>query len=235
MFLLTKYTPAYLRSVTVRAEMHGTEPVPALTLYLVQELPNTVLDMFDPNLRRMLYRAAADDEEQPPLDGVDLASDTPTLRSQVLKGPFELASEYKGRNLTIEYGRSGVGLMCDVDSFKFEPMVEGGIELEYRLQASGVDDSHRGKITGLLKHNINVKLEVSEAAEGPGPDLLTPLHQAKKLVVDTLAQAPDAGDIFAATHGNGKAAPKVTFKAKAGAAAAKKAAAAAKKGKGARS
>jgi hypothetical protein len=168
-FAIEKFTPALLRSVNIRAEMHGNEPVPAADLYFVLTGSNDVLDQFDTGLKGIFYMPASGKSKTPELPGVEAVTSMPQLRSTSIEMPVPLSREYLGRNLVIDFGLGGKSNIelsaCDVNNFKVSCQEGGTVETTFRVQASGLDEKTLGKISSLVKHEVKITLVASEASD----------------------------------------------------------------------
>jgi len=197
-FALEKFTPVLLKSINVRAEMHGTEPVPAVDVYFVLTGSNDVLDQFDAGLKGIFYMPANGKSVDPDLPGIEAATSMPQLRSTSIEMPVPLSREYLGRNLVIDFGLGGKSNIelsaCDVNAFKVNCQEGGTVETTFRVQASGLDEKSLGKISSLVKHEVKITLVASEASDNtqeviPGTKKKTePKKDATDLFVD--AQTP---------------------------------------------
>jgi hypothetical protein len=194
-FTLEEFTPATLSSVNMRAEMHGSDPIPATDLGLSMEGSNNLLLMFDPALKAALYKREGEADE-PEFDELDPTSNMPFLRSSSISMPIALKNEYLGRRVTIDYGLGGKSNIvldnCDVNHFSVECSEGGSVKIKFRVQASGVSEKSLGKLASLVKHDIKVTVTVSD---GAGQDTMPGISPA----VDP-GPPPEAGDIFVATH-----------------------------------
>lgn len=168
-FTLENLTTVLLRSVNIRAENFGKDPVPAVDIGFRLVGSNALLTMFDPGLRSALYKPASGPDDQPELDGVDPASDLPALRSTSIEMPIQLNREYLGRNLVIDYGLGGKSNIelgsVEVNSFKVNCKEGGTVEIDFRAQASGLKDVALGKIAALVKHDVKITLVSSPTAD----------------------------------------------------------------------
>lgn len=191
-FELKTMTQALIRSVNNRAEMHGNDPVPAVDIAVRVTGQNTLLDLLSPELRPMLYKAADGSQAQEGLPGVDAVSDTPALRSMVLDMPVKLSTQIVGRNLEIDYGTGGKSNVklstVSVNEFKVEALDGGSINLDFRIQASGLDEKTLGKLATLIRHDVQLTLTASEE---PKQNALEDMQQ-KVVTFPTAAAKPAA-------------------------------------------
>ena len=169
MFSLPMFTKVTLMHFAVRAELHGSDPVPAGDIRIRLSGSNKMLDMFEPGLRHALYRAAdGADDDQPDLDGVDPVSDTPALRSSLIAMPIHLNREYPGRNVVLDYGmggKSNIELSGDINSFKIDAKDGGSVDIDFRIQVSGLDEKALGRLGMLVKHNVEITIAASAEAD----------------------------------------------------------------------
>lgn len=172
-FLIPKFTDVVVRSLNVRAEMHGKDPVPAVDIGFTLTSANDFLDMIDPGLKRALYRAEQDGEEtEPELEGVEPISDLRALRATSLRMPLKLNREYVGRNLVIDYGtggKSNIELFGDINEISVDAKEGGSTDTHFRFQASGIKDRALGTLGTLVKHTVKITCLSSEEAGGTAP------------------------------------------------------------------
>ena len=212
-FTLEKFTTVTLRSLNVRAEMHGKDPVPAVDIGFTLTGSNDLLDLFDPGLKAALYRAEReDDDADEELPGIEPVSDLRVLRSPSLAMPLKLNCEYLGRNLVIDYGlggKSNLELHGDLNEFRLDAKQGGSSEIQFRFQASGPTDKAIGKLGSLIKHDVKITVMSSAQADGtqerlPGSSptqVDTPPQGVNPKGPSSDDGGPSATDIFAATHG----------------------------------
>jgi hypothetical protein len=169
MFELTTATPAKITSVNPRAELHGKEPHPAVDIKFTVEQSNRVLDAFHPALRAALYAPSTElPSQQPELEGVEAASDLPSLRFVKLSSPLRWDLEITGATLTIDHGLGGKSNIvvsdAKVNAFAFECCEGGMVKVTFRVQcAAGLTEKLLGKIAMLVDHDVEIVLE--------GPDM----------------------------------------------------------------
>lgn len=191
-FVIPTSTAAKLNSLTPRIERHGEDCVPAVTLGLTLTGPNTLLDLLQPGLRDVLYKAV---EGQEVLPGVEHA--TPLLRTRALERIKLKMPEMLGWQLVIEHGigdDSAIDLHdCKVDKFSCEPFEGGSVELSFRVSTSDVDETYMGHLAMKLGQEVQIQLHAPEAK----PDAIDGTQAAFD------ADHPDAGDLFAQAHGEG--------------------------------
>ncbi len=191
MFELTTATEALLKTFTPRTEKHGDDEVSAASLGLKITGPNTLLDIVQPGVRDMLYKAA---ESQDQLPGVD--PHTPLLRAKGVE-TVKLAACFEGWTLKIDHGLDGgdpfvIG-SSKVDKFVVTPHEGGSVEIDFRVGSSDIDETEAGWLYGHQKHDITITLHA-------------PVKPADAIDGTTEAFERDhpeasAADLFAAEHG----------------------------------
>lgn len=191
MFQIETFTEAHVASVTNRTETHGDEKVPAVSIGLEITCANTILDQIDPTLRQSLYKAVEGQDELP---GVEPA--TPVLRCNSIDR-VTLPTAHEGWTLNVDDGIDETDPMLfggvKVDKFTVEPQQGGSIVLRFRCGTSDIDAERLGK---LGMHNGQSIWITLTAPKAPEP------------VIDGSVEAferdhPEAGDLFAAQHGDG--------------------------------
>ncbi len=194
-FEITTPTATKLNSVTPRKEMHGDEPVSAVTLGLSITGPNTLLDHLDGGkLRNALYMAVPDQEQLP---GVEPA--TPLLRARGID-TVSLNGTLEGWTCSFEHGIGEDTAIVlggsKVDKFRVKPMEGGSVELLFRVGTSDISEEEAGALFGKLGQEVMISLKAPVKAEGPVIDG-TVGHPGAAAGGD-----PDAGDLFADAHGD---------------------------------
>lgn len=195
MFQITEFIEATLASVTNRVEKHGDDDMPAVSLGIVIEAANTMLDQIDPNIRQALYKAV-DDQEQ--LPGVEPA--TPVLRCNSFD-TVALTTAHEGWTLHVDDSLDEQNPMqfggCKVDKFKVDAKQGGSIELRFRVGTSDVDAERLGALGMHNGQSIWIKLLPPEKK----PEAIDGSTEAFK------KDHPDAGgtatDLFAGNGGKG--------------------------------
>jgi hypothetical protein len=191
MFALTTATTAKLTSMTPRIERHGDENVPAVSLGLAITGPNTLLDLFSDSLRHALYKAADDAGDN--LPGID--APTPLLRTRGLERIKLKAHDMVGYRVSIAHGiddNSAIDLHdCKVDKWSLEPFEGGSVCLSFRVGTSDVDEAYFGALSMMQQQEVELTIRPPE----PKPDAIDGTQAAFD------ADHPEAGDLFAAEHG----------------------------------
>lgn len=192
MFQLTTPTTAKLKSLTPRIEKHGDENVPAVSLGLSITGPNTLLDLFNQQMRHALYKAAEDAGDN--LPGID--APTPLLRTRGLEKIKLKTADMIGYRLVVDHGigeDSAIDLHdCKVDKWTLEPFEGGSVELSFRVGTSDIDETWAGRLAMKLGQEVEIQLLPPE----PKPEAI----DGTKAAFD--ADHPDAGQLFADAHGD---------------------------------
>lgn len=161
----TTAEPAELQALTTYSEKHGDERVSGLALKLSITQPNTVLDLFDPQLRAAFYRpndvlSAQGDEPQ---------ADTPTpvLRFASLGG-VRWTRQITGAVIEIAaddlLGESRVRVTeAIVDSFAFNMLEGGSVETTLRVKCKP-DPEDVGTLYERLRQTVLVTITPPEHA-----------------------------------------------------------------------
>ena len=178
-FELPAMTKGKCTHVNFRPENHGDEPQMAVDININFNLPNTALDMFDPELRKALYFSQAGDSGQSDIEGVDKI--LPNFKFPSLKVPFGWEAQLTGFTLEIDYGLGDEGdsnlrlEMCKVGKFKLTPAEGGTVIIACQIQnnTDRLDTDMCGKLSGLaLAPYIELRLiapeVVAEPAAKPG-------------------------------------------------------------------
>lgn len=141
-----------LNSAHVSPEMHGEEPVPAQYLGIELDLPNTVLDQFDPELLTAFYKPA----EQAELDG-----SLPSLRFPLMNPAIHWKYEGAGYKAKIDWGiddSSAIQLTdVKVDKIVFNLQEGGTVKMKVRLSAK-TDEATSGRLDHMQQTEITLTL-----------------------------------------------------------------------------
>lgn len=171
MFALANF-PAKLTSFNPRAEIHGNETQPAADLKFETNVPSSVLDAFDPALRRFLYHKADDAG-----DLANQAHDAPNLRIPKLSPPLKWSAKFAGYELRLHIGideRSHVVIgACDLNNIQFSPQEGGTVLLHFRIQCHP-GEAYSGKLAMLVQSRVDISLlppeDGGEVADDPEAD-----------------------------------------------------------------
>jgi hypothetical protein len=155
MFTLPK-TTATLVSVTNRAEKHGEDEVPAVSLGLKIDGPNTLLDSLSPTLRETLYVPTPGQPK--PLPGIEPS--TPKLRTEGIEYVAG-SGVLEGYTVVVDRGiddETAVVLKaCKLDKWRVAPKEGGQIEFNFRAGTSAVD----ARIMGLLAFKVGQEVSIT--------------------------------------------------------------------------
>lgn len=151
---------ANLAHVNSRAEKHGDEAVSVMDLKLKLNMGNKVLDLFNAELRNVLYKK---------VDDPDLVDQTePDALTAPRFGYLPVLAwdwEGSGYTVTIGYGMGGESdiVLADVkvDKFKFEPMNGGTVGVTLRVVAHP-DEVQAGKLFTLIQNDVDVIITAPE-------------------------------------------------------------------------
>lgn len=168
-FELSTMTKGKCTHVNFRPENHGDDLQMAVDINVNFDLPNTALDMFDPDLRRALYCSHAGDSGQADIDGVDKV--LPNFRFPSMKVPFGWEGQFAGYTVEFDYGLGDEGdsnlrlTLCKMGKFKITPTEGGTVNIACQLQNNSdqLDTEMCGKLSGLtLAPYIELKLLAPE-------------------------------------------------------------------------
>jgi hypothetical protein len=192
-FQITTPTPATLRTVTPRTEIHGDEKVSAISLGLSIKAANTLLDALDGGkLRNALYMAVPGQEQLP---GVEPS--TPLLRARGIE-EVKCAGTLEGWTVRFEHGiddDSAIVLGASkVDKFRVIPTEGGSVELLFRVGTSDIDEGEAGALFGMLGQEVMITVTAPVVASG------APIIDGSNEAFQ--ADHPEAGDLFAAGAGD---------------------------------
>ncbi len=210
-FTLPTFTTVLVKSVNIRAEVHGKEKVPAADIGFVMTCSNIVLSMFDAGLLVGLYKPSEGTDDEPELDGMEKLTERPLLRCPSIAMPIDLNREYAGRNVVIDYGLGGDSNIelntCTVGAFKIDAKEGGTVEVHFRVKVSHIDQDALGALGCLVKHDVQITLMSSPQADNTQeklPGVETPVHSAQgALIVDPAEddKPTDATGVFLDVHG----------------------------------
>lgn len=165
-FELKTPTSVKLNSVNVRSEKHGPDSlVPAVDLSFTLETSNNILEVFDEDLLKAIYkRASKADGGQGDLAPV---SDFPMLRFPKMAMPVKWETELSGYTLTIDYGTGGksniVLKTCQINGWQIECSEGGTVSIKFRVQCSdSLDERSLGKLGLLVQHDTQITLVAPE-------------------------------------------------------------------------
>lgn len=152
---------ARVTSVTNRAELHGQEAVPAITLFLVLQAPAISADSLDKQLNKLFFRKPGKEESvQGELGGMSSNEGNTALRFPKIKSHL-WDEKLTGYALVIGSGLDSTGGitvdMVDIKHLLLTPR-EGGV-IEYKVPcAFKVDEHLAGKMAMLNGQTVEVSL-----------------------------------------------------------------------------
>jgi len=205
-FSLPEFTPAQVTKINKRVEQHGDETVHAKDVFWKISVPNSQLDdWFGPDVRHSFYELPT----SATIEGVP--EKTTVLRTDRLEPPFKLVFEGLGYHFTVDRGR-GDEKSCidlwgvDVNKMRVTPLASGWCDITFRTQMSGLEGKLLGLIDELDGHAVKIMAEPSamrDEADGDGDgDAAGDGDGDGDTDGDAQTETqPEAGDIFAAQHG----------------------------------
>lgn len=162
----TDREPAELQALTTYSEKHGDERESGLALKLSITMPNTVLDLFDPQLRAAFYRA--NDTISAQTDEPQADTPTPVLRFSALAG-LRWTRQIAGAVVEIGaedlLGKSQVRVTeATVDNFAFNLLEGGSVETTLRIKCKP-DPEDVGALYERLRQTVLVTIRPPEHAQ----------------------------------------------------------------------
>ncbi|KAF1016220.1 MAG: hypothetical protein GAK31_01709 [Stenotrophomonas maltophilia] len=160
-----KNNPAAVSNVNLRIEKHGDERHLAVDLSITTSTSNLVLDHFDKELRKALFRKAGKGEQQslPTIAEVLTEIKIPSLE------PIKVGHEFKGFELQIdgELDSTQPIFLVDVKLKKFviAPKEGGSVELSFKASASVTPDEVAELTEALIRENVVLSLQPGQAEE----------------------------------------------------------------------
>lgn len=161
---------ATIANVNQRVERHGDERERAVDIKFTLSANNTLLDMFDKDLRKFLFRKPAKGEQpQLPTIGESLTEvKFPSLE------PQRLAHEFSGCELQIDGLLDGTApiVLVDVKLKKFvaEPKEGGSVDLSFTASA-GVDAEELADISeAWIREDVVLSISAGKKASQTDPE-----------------------------------------------------------------
>lgn len=204
MFTLDTLTKVRVLDVRVLSKKdRGPDELPGGQLLLRTTLGAGALAMFDGFLPGVMYRKPSA-KKQGELDGLESAELT-SVGEHVKRMPWDY--EQTGCALTIDFGMGGASNIdladCKVHRVSFRPEQQG-VVIQWTVDAPALDDSTRGKLTGLKSTDVQMlqagpKVEDDAQAEIPGAGSRKgkaaekPAGQASKDALDAGGNNPFGG------------------------------------------
>lgn len=153
---------AKVQAVTMHAEKHGQENVPACSVRFMCAVPANVLDGLNKDLRKVFWRKPARDEsQQGELDGMQSNEGHTKLRFHLLE-PQVWNEKFTGHTLVIGSGLTATDSETtikdtDVSKIKFEPKDGGHAVLSFSANFRG-DSDLLGAIAVMLQESVELSL-----------------------------------------------------------------------------
>lgn len=147
---------------TLAAKDRKPDEPPGAQLLLQADLPVDTLAMFDGFLPAVLYRKAGSSQQGKleGLEGLELTS----IGEHVKRMPW--AYEQTGCKVTIHRATTALALEeCKVHRVNFAPQKNGGVRVQWTIDAPALSDAVRGKITGMKSTEIELTLTGPEVDE----------------------------------------------------------------------
>jgi hypothetical protein len=121
-----------ITSVNLRNELHGDEHVGAVDIGITMSVPNSMLEMFNPDLVSTFYRG--------PVSGqIEIDGRLPDLKFADLAMPMKWSYVGAGYEVALDYGMNEdkqlTFIKCQVDKFKFDMKPGGQVDLSLRIIA----------------------------------------------------------------------------------------------------
>lgn len=166
-FQLTENLTVTMVSLSLPARKKGADVIHTTDIAFEFEGPNKLLDLFDPELLPMIYRAAENEGElkQQTLEGVERVSEFPILRSAAIRQPMLLALEFAGYTMIVDRGlgetRQDSNIRVDeigVKRIRIWCKEGGSIKGSMHLQSKNVSDLQVGQLRSFLKLQTQLKL-----------------------------------------------------------------------------
>lgn len=168
MFELESLTKVRVLDVRVLSQKdRKPDEHPGAQLLLQATLGAGVLAMFDGFLPGMLYRKPTA-KKQGELDGLESAELTP-VGEHIKRLPW--VYEQTGCEVTIDFGMGGRSniTLSDVKVHRVSMRPEQkGVVIQWTIDAPGLNDTTRGKLTGLKSTDIQMTMTGPDAEDGQG-------------------------------------------------------------------
>lgn len=172
MFELSKH-PTTVNNYTARKEMHGDRRVLAGTMSCETVCHNSVIDLFDPTLRQMLYRKP-EPGEQPQGELPIEVSDGLTARRLPHIKPVVWDEKFPGYKAAFESGIKQKDLIelekVELSKLVFEALDGGSVRINFNLSFQ-VGWQTSGKLDHLIQEDIDLTLTAPTAEPEPQKDL----------------------------------------------------------------
>lgn len=225
-FELREKTTVKVQDVRILAskDRQPDEP-PGAQLLLQADLPVSALAMFDGFLPGMLYRKAGSGQ-QGKLDGLE-GMELTSIGEHVKRMPW--AYEQTGCAVSILRATSTLDLDdCNIHGVNFQPQKNGGVRVQWKVDAPALTDATRGTLTSLKATEIDLTFtgpEVDDSQNGiPGTEGTDPdkvpaggwpfPKKGQKPAADPQVSADATEAFLAAQKGSGRGKAKVVLDGK---------------------
>jgi len=149
-----------------RLENAGDEKKGASTLHFVATLPNSVLDLFEPQLRASFYRKELKSDDQIDLADIGAAPDDGLvrLRFRRIGAAIEWDEEFPSYALALDYGIADEAIQLaevKADNFRFDMRDGGSVLMKWRVSAHP-NEEQAGKLYTLNGREVTLSLSPPE-------------------------------------------------------------------------
>ncbi|WP_212745121.1 hypothetical protein, partial [Hydrogenophaga sp. 2FB] len=189
-------TKATITAIDIQSlKMGQTDVKPAVCIHFRITQANSTLSMFDKNLLRFLFEKGNGASTQQALEGIPVVSEFAQLTEIAQKlGAFNWDGEQTGSTLKIYQGVSGhedIKLSdCTVRKPKITPMEGGGVDYDFQVYTSDVDQETIGALGVLKSLTRDIELEAAQPVsnkqrtidDGKDEKKLTPAQALAKSV-----------------------------------------------------
>lgn len=160
-----KNTDVMLDNMTVRVEKHGEEPMPAVSLKMSVEMPNSILDKLEEGLLEALYKRT---ENKPQIEIGGIDDLFPDLKFNRIK-PIQLDNEYENCRLLVvnqidTKENDHIIPKCSLKSFKVELKDRGQVILHFTVNCCPTKEAV-GYFYEQQQHNCFLTLVQPEPAQ----------------------------------------------------------------------
>lgn len=189
-------TKATITAIDIQSlKMGQTDVKPAVCIHFKVTQANSTLSMFDKKLLSFLFEKGNGASTQQALEGIPVVSELPQLTAiaQAL-GAINWDGEQTGSTLKIYQGVTGDQDLklgdCTVRKVKITPMEGGGVDYDFQVYTSDVDQETIGALGVLKSLTRDIELEAAQAVsakqrtldDGKDEKKLTPAAALEKSV-----------------------------------------------------
>lgn len=195
-------TKATITAIDIQSlKMGQTDVKPAVCIHFKVTQANSTLSMFDKKLLSFLFEKGNGASTQQALEGIPVVSELPQLTAiaQAL-GAINWDGEQTGSTLKIYQGVTGDQDLklgdCTVRKVKITPMEGGGVDYDFQVYTSDVDQETIGALGVLKSLTRDIELEAAQAVsakqrtldDGKDEKKLTPAAALEKSVKNGAAK-----------------------------------------------